>query len=98
MPAKSQMHLSCRGQSMKRMSRWFAVLVGLGSAWLATVESNEPHWKGHDEFDIIALGRRIKGRVIDHTGNHGRDHRIWSRSLHQWRDLYIYLPPGYNPA
>ena len=21
---------------------------------------------------------------------------MWSRSMHQWRDLYIYLPPGYT--
>lgn len=56
-----------------------------------------PHDKGYDEFDIVHVCRRIKGRMIDHTGNHGRDHRMWSRALHQWRDLYVYLPPGYSP-
>ena len=54
--------------------------------------------KGKDEFDMIGLRRRLKGRIVDHTGNHGQDHRIWSRSLHQWRDLYVYLPPGLRPA
>jgi S-formylglutathione hydrolase FrmB len=53
--------------------------------------------KGKDEFDIVGLARRLKGRLVDHTSNHGQDHRIWSRSLHQWRDLYVYLPPGYDP-
>lgn len=52
--------------------------------------------KGKDEFDIIRLGRQLKGRIVDHTQNHGMDNRIWSKALHQWRDLYIYLPPGYN--
>jgi S-formylglutathione hydrolase FrmB len=52
--------------------------------------------KGIDEFDFIGIGRKLKGRIVDHTGNHGQDNRIWSRSLNQWRDLYIYLPPGYT--
>ena len=52
--------------------------------------------KGKDETDIISICRRLKGRIVDHTSNHGHDNRIWSRSLHQWRDLYIYLPPGYT--
>lgn len=58
----------------------------------------DPDIKGKDEFDIVKLGRRIKGRVVDHTSNHASDNRMWSRSLHQWRDLYIYLPPGYKKS
>jgi pimeloyl-ACP methyl ester carboxylesterase len=56
----------------------------------------DPDAKGRDEFDIVKIGRRLKGRIVDHTSNHAQDNRIWSRSLHQWRDLYLYLPPGYN--
>ena len=82
---------------MKRFYRCSVVALMLATVSLATLQSQEPKSKGQDEFDIISLGRRLKGRIIDHTGNHGRDHRIWSRSLHQWRDLYIYLPPGYDP-
>jgi len=52
--------------------------------------------KGKDEFDIIRIGRQLKGRIVDHTANHAQDNRIWSKALHQWRDLYIYLPPGYT--
>ena len=81
---------------MNRISRFLLAALLLASACLATVQSQEKS-KDYDEFDIIRLGRRIKGRIMDHTGNHGRDHRIWSRSLHQWRDLYVYLPPGYSP-
>ena len=35
--------------------------------------------------------------MVDHTANHGHDRRIWSRSLGQKRDLYVYLPPNYDP-
>lgn len=38
---------------------------------------------------------RIAGKVLDFTQNHGRDRRIYSPSLGDKRDLYIYLPPGY---
>lgn len=38
---------------------------------------------------------RIQGQVLDFTQNHGRDRRIYSPSLCDKRDLYLYLPPGY---
>jgi hypothetical protein len=38
----------------------------------------------------------LHGTLVDLTNNHGCDHRIWSRSLYEKRDLYIYLPPGYD--
>jgi S-formylglutathione hydrolase FrmB len=44
------------------------------------------------------VNRHIGGRVVDHTHNHGADRRIWSDALGQPRDLYVYLPPGFNPA
>jgi S-formylglutathione hydrolase FrmB len=40
---------------------------------------------------------RIHGQVMDHTHNHGSDRRIWSEALHQKRDLYVYLPPEFDP-
>jgi S-formylglutathione hydrolase FrmB len=40
----------------------------------------------------------IQGQVLDFTNNHGQDRRIWSGALCSKRDLYIYLPPGYDPA
>lgn len=39
----------------------------------------------------------LKGKVLDLTNNHGRDNRLWSTALNQRRDLYIYLPPCYDP-
>jgi S-formylglutathione hydrolase FrmB len=44
----------------------------------------------------ILLNMRLCGTLVDHTNNHGHDRRIWSRSLYQKRDLYIYLPPCYD--
>jgi S-formylglutathione hydrolase FrmB len=40
---------------------------------------------------------RIHGTVLDFTHNHGRDRRIFAPSLGCKRDLYIYLPPCYDP-
>ncbi len=40
----------------------------------------------------------LAGTLIDHTHNHGADRRIWSEALLQWRDLYVYLPPGFDPG
>lgn len=52
-------------------------------------------------FDWVNLDRlnsKLRGRVVDCTQNHGADRRICSPMLGKPRDLYVYLPPGYNPA
>jgi S-formylglutathione hydrolase FrmB len=41
---------------------------------------------------------QLKGHVVDYTRNHGRDRRIWSKALCEKRDMYVYLPPCYDPA
>jgi S-formylglutathione hydrolase FrmB len=43
------------------------------------------------------VNARLAGHVLDFTHNHGTDNRIWSESLQELRDLYVYLPPGYDP-
>lgn len=79
------------GQTMQKLV-WLEVLliVGLSNsgAWGA--------WK-KDRSELQLLNRKIQGTLVDHTANHGQDNRIWSRALHQRRDLYVYLPPHYNP-
>jgi len=40
---------------------------------------------------------RLHGQIVDFTHNHGADRRIWSAALCQKRDLYVYLPPNYDP-
>jgi hypothetical protein len=51
-----------------------------------------------DHINLNRLNRRLGGCVIDYTHNHGEDRRIFSPILGKPRDLYVYLPPGYDPA
>jgi len=49
-------------------------------------------------FSLDRLNRKLSGQVIDFTRNHGQDRRIYSPALDEKRDLYVYLPPGYDPS
>ena len=44
------------------------------------------------------LNRKLHGCVVDFTKNQGADRRICSPILGMPRDLYVYLPPGYDPS
>jgi pimeloyl-ACP methyl ester carboxylesterase len=45
---------------------------------------------------VEKLNCRLAGRVIDYTDNHDRDRRLYSHALCEKRDLYVYVPPGYD--
>jgi S-formylglutathione hydrolase FrmB len=47
-------------------------------------------------FALDRVNSQLRGRVLDFTHNHGADNRIWSPTLQQKRDLYVYLPPGFD--
>ena len=46
---------------------------------------------------VVRLNQRICGQVLDFTHNHGVDRRIWSEAIGMPRDMYVYLPPGFDP-
>jgi S-formylglutathione hydrolase FrmB len=48
--------------------------------------------------DLDRVNRGLHGRVVDYTNNHGADRALPSPSLGERRDLYVYLPPDYDPA
>ncbi len=72
---------------------WWMVLlwvdgIGLGQA--------PPAFLGRHQLERV--NRALHGQLLDFTHNHGSDRRIWSPALGQRRDLYVYLPPGYDPC
>lgn len=76
---------------MKRMIG----LLAVSALTLLAQEAGATGWR-KDSSALKKVNFEIKGRVIDFTANHGEDHRMWSRSLGQKRDLYVYLPPCYD--
>jgi S-formylglutathione hydrolase FrmB len=51
-----------------------------------------------NRVNLDRVNCRLAGHVIDYTNNHGCDRRIESSILGMRRDLYVYLPPGYDPG
>ncbi len=71
---------------------WLAVLFAVLLPWFAPA---------HPLRNLPALNRanrRLHGRLLDFTKNHGADRRLYSPALGEPRDLYVYLPPGFDPC
>jgi poly(3-hydroxybutyrate) depolymerase len=63
---------------------------------LALAPAAEAQWLGDANLQRKSAG--LAGQVIDYTHNHGSDRRIFSQILGMPRDLYVYLPPDYDPS
>jgi len=49
-------------------------------------------------INLERADRNLQGQLVDYTKNHGPDRRIFSPILQMPRDMYVYLPPGYDPS
>jgi S-formylglutathione hydrolase FrmB len=77
-----------------KKTRWVGALL-ISLLPLSTAAAG--WFKEEVQGDTLAkYNSTIFGRVIDYTHNHGRDNRIWSKALYEKRDLYVYLPPGFD--
>jgi S-formylglutathione hydrolase FrmB len=68
----------------------------VGLAALVPPPARGQHFLRRGELD--RTNRTLAGHVDDYTANHGADRRIWSEAMHERRDLYVYLPPGFDPC
>jgi S-formylglutathione hydrolase FrmB len=73
-------------QSMRRVVALWVDLIGAAQAPRVFLGPNL----------LERVNRRLHGTLLDFTSNHGDDRRIWSPSLQRKRDLYVYLPPGFD--
>jgi pimeloyl-ACP methyl ester carboxylesterase len=78
--------------------RWLGAVVALGLAGSPALAGPTVPTGWFHRHDLDRVNRRLGGQVIDYTRNHGADRRIWSPALQQPRDLYVYVPPGFDPC
>jgi hypothetical protein len=77
------------------LTKWLTRLVF--AAWIGLAISTPARAQFLDFCNVDRANHRLSGKVVDFTFNHGTDHRIFSPILGMRRDLYVYLPPGYDP-
>lgn len=80
---------------MPRLVLFASVALALvpSLVWPYPARLNQP-----GEPRLLVVQVPLQGKLLDFTANHGHDNRLFSAVLGVKRDLYVYLPPGYNPA
>lgn len=76
---------------MKRLG-WLLAVIAVSAAGLRT-QAALPGLPPN----LRRINACLHGQVLDFTHNHGHDNRIWSAALCEKRDLYVLLPPCYDP-
>ena len=79
-------------QETNRLSRTISLVAMLLVA--AALPARAREWCRHNE--IPRLNARLHGHIVDYTNHSGQDRRRWSAALCQKRDMYVYLPPGFD--
>jgi S-formylglutathione hydrolase FrmB len=74
--------------------RWLIAFILCAVPWQAA--SATSGWR-KESNNIVLINKRLGGQVLDYTANHGQDRRLWSQALCQRRDMYVYLPPCFDP-
>jgi S-formylglutathione hydrolase FrmB len=72
--------------------RMFAGLLAVASLVVGGVPASAQF---HGTVDKI--NAQIRGTLVDFTHNNGCDRRVYSSALCTCRDMYVYLPPNYDP-
>ena len=82
------------------MNRRLALLIALG-LMIFTEHASAQLVQGRAfvmRRDLERMNVCLHGQVLDFTKNHGHDRRIYSRALCEKRDMYVYVPPGFDPV
>lgn len=88
--------------------RWIACVVALGVYASSSAQpgplrdpsnpfSLPTSYRFCTKNEVERINRDLGGQLLDFTYNHKVDRRIYSKALDAKRDLYVYLPPKYDP-
>src|SRR5579859_1739321 len=74
------------------LNRWAAAAAVL----LLVIPAAMAKSKTKKAATLEHVNSQLHGHLIDITNNHGQDRRFYSPALDMKRDMYVYVPPGYD--